>query len=116
MDLFNKKRIVELERKNANLNRRLEQWENDNKGVEAKMAAQRNQIEYLVRTIRQMDDAIFSMSQMTSWDSMRPRFAQLVDQMTARKVAESNRIGDILRTELVDTYNDQTNVPKRIGK
>lgn len=115
--MFNKKnaRIAELEKANANLNRHLKQWENGNKDTEATIRAQANQIEYLVRTIRQTDDIIFSISQCTDWPQMRPRIAQLTDQMTARRVAESNRINDLLRPQLIETYNDQTNAPKRIG-
>ena len=69
------------------------------------LRAAQNQVEYLVRTIRQMDDQIFSMSQLTAWESMRPHFRTLCDGMTARKVAESNRIADILRPELIATYD-----------
>lgn len=68
----------------------------------------RNQIEYLVRTIRGMDDQIFQMTQMSSFEAMRPHFVQLQDGMTSRKVAESNRIADILRPELEKTYAPQT--------
>jgi len=35
---------------------------------------------------------------------MRPRFLQLHDEMTARKVAESNRISGIVTKELKNTY------------
>ena len=95
-------KIRYLERANANLNRRLEQWEQKERG-------QANQIEYLVRTIREMDDQIFKMAQCSSWEAMRPNFTQLQDGMTSRKVAESRRINDLLRPELIKTY-----APKQI--
>lgn len=77
--------------------------------------ALRNQVEYLIRTIRQTDDIIFSIQQSAdgSWKTVQPRFAQLVDQMTHRKVAESNRISDLIRPELIKTYTDPQQ--KRIG-
>ncbi len=73
----------------------------------------RNQVEYLVRTIRDMDQEIWNMSQKTSWDQQRPHFNKLHEATIARKVAESNRIGDILRGELIDTYRPSQ---KQIGK
>jgi len=114
-DLFGRKRIVELEQANANLNRRLSEWEDQWKERNSESTALRNQVEYLVRTIRQMDDQIFAMSQCTDWNAMRPYFLHLSDAMTARKVAESNRIGDIMRQELIDTYTPRPiNAQKKI--
>src|SRR5713226_447863 len=77
-------------------------------GMDSKRKAQ-NQIEYLVRTIRDIDEQIFKMSQLGSWDQMRPHFAHLAEGMTFRKRTESDRINDLLRPELVKAYNDQTN-------
>lgn len=82
--------------------------------LEEELRASRNQVEYLVRTIREMDDKIFAMSQCTDWGQMRPYFNTLHDGMTARKVAESNRIADILRPQLLETYKP-TNDIKKIG-
>lgn len=62
------------------------------------------QVEYLVRTIRDMDQEIFNMSQRTSWEAMRPHFVKLQEEMTARKVAESKRIAEILRPGIISTY------------
>lgn len=72
--------------------------------LEAENRALRNQTEYLVRTIRGMDDVIFKMGQCKSWEQMRPAFAALKDEMTSRKVIESRRITELLNTELVKTY------------
>ncbi len=77
------------------------------------LSALRNQVDYLVRTIRQIDDKLFSISQCTNWESMRPRINSLVEDMTARKVAESKRINDLVADELRKTYEPTT---KQIGK
>ena len=98
--MFGKKRIAELEKANANLNRRLEEWENGDRVT-------RNQVEYLVRTIRDMDEQIFKMSQCTDWAAMRPNFANLSEGMMVRKRQESDRIGELLRPELIKTYSEQ---------
>lgn len=70
-----------------------------------------NQVTYLIKTIREMDDILFSISQCTNWESMRPRIATLTDQMTARKVTESRRINSIITNELIDVYS-----PKQLSK
>lgn len=100
--MFGKKaRIAALEKENAQLRANYINETNHNRTEEASL---RNQLEYLVRTIRDMDDQIFRMSQCGDWNSMRPMFNKLQDGMTHRKVAESNRINDVLRTELISTY------------
>lgn len=108
MDLFGRKRIRQLEESLRDKDALFIIQQTDWRETETNLTAARNQIEYLVRTIRQMDDIIFSMAQAAdgSWKSVQPRFAQLHDQMTARKVAESNRIGDVLRGELINTYTE----------
>jgi uncharacterized coiled-coil protein SlyX len=116
MDLFGKKRIAELELALATEKACVEGFIKDMEEERKISQGLRNQVEYLVRTIRQTDDIIFAISQCTDWTTMRPRVAQLTDQMTARKVAESNRIGDLLRPQLLDVYNDQTNAPKQVTK
>lgn len=97
-----KRKALELEAKNSAL--KLEQ------------IALRNQIDYLIRTIRDTDDKIFSMGQCTSWESMRPRFNILHDEMTARKVVESHRIGALITNELHDTYKPESEALKKITK
>ena len=114
MDLFGNKRIAELEKANANLNRRLQNWEDQWK--ERNPDALRAQVEYLVRTIRNMDEQIYKMSQCSTWPQMQPNYRNLEEGMISRKRAESDRIGDLIRPELIKTYNAQTNAPKRIGK
>lgn len=69
--------------------------------------ALKNQIEYLVRTIREMDDKIFAMSQCSDWPQMRKYFTPLSEGMTARKVVESRRITELLVPELAKTYQPQ---------
>lgn len=80
--------------------------------------ALRNQVDFLIREIRKMDDIIFSIQQSAdgSWKTVQPRFAQLTDQMTARKVAESNRIDDLMTRELHNVYKPyEAPAPKLIG-
>lgn len=74
-----------------------------------------NQVEYLVRTIRDMDQEIWNMSQRTDWNSQRPHYNKLQEGMIARKHAESERINTIIRGEIIDTYAGRpNNAPKRL--
>ena len=112
--MFGKKaRIAALE---AEVNRLTANLRNESAQHTAEEGALRNQVEYLVRTIRQMDDQIFAMSQKTDWVSMRPHFQTLSDGMTARKVAESDRIADILRPELIETYKPHGESPVQTSR
>jgi uncharacterized coiled-coil protein SlyX len=103
MDLFGKKRIAELEATITQLQSTLS-------AMSLQRDAAKNQVEYLVRTIRNMDEQIYKMSQCTSWSVMRPNFLNLEEGMIARKRAESDRIGELIRPELIKTYG-----PKQIG-
>lgn len=96
-----KKRERELE---AEIDRLRANLINESAQHQKEESALRNQVDFLIRSIRKTDDIIFSISQCTSWPSMQPRVAQLVDQMTARKVAESARIDSLIVNELHDTY------------
>ncbi len=97
-DFFGTKRIKELERGNERLQN------------EVRML--KNQVEYLVRTIRDTDQEIWNMGQRTDWVSQRPHFVKLQEGMIARKHAENERISTIIRGELIDTYKPST---KQIG-
>ena len=81
---------------------------------EADILSLRNQVDYLIRTIRDMDDKLFSISQCTNWPQMRPRVNALVEEMTARKVIESQRIGDLITRELHQTYKPESQALKQI--
>jgi len=109
-----RQRIAELEKANANLNRRLQNWEDQWK--ERNPDALRAQVEYLVRTIRDMDEQIYKMSQCTSFEQMRPNYRNLEEGMIARKRAESNRIGDLIRPELIKTYDKDLTGPMPLLK
>lgn len=111
MDPFGRKRIRELEAEIARQDATILQAAID---LKANMGL-RTQIEYLVRTIRDMDQQIWKMSQCSDWPSMRPNFVTLQEGMTSRKVAESNRISDLLRPQLIETYASEP-ATKRIGK
>lgn len=106
MDLFGKHRIAQLEES-------LAQKDDDYTALAGQLRAAQNQIEYLVRTIRDMDQEIWNMGQKTDWSQQRPHFVKLHDEMTARKVEESKRIGSLIRGEIIDTYASGN---KRIGK
>jgi hypothetical protein len=97
----------------ADQRQHIEKLQRESAEFAPQLRAAHNQIEYLVRTIRQMDDQIFAMSQCTDFNQMRPHFLTLSDGMTARKVAESNRIADILRPQLIETYRP-TDAQKKI--
>jgi hypothetical protein len=101
------RRIAQLEESLADKERLLNIQQIGWKENEVKTAALRNQVEYFVRTIRQMDDQIFGLSQaMPNVAAARPYITVLSDGMTSRKVAESNRIADVLRPQLIETYTE----------
>ncbi len=86
---------------------------------EADILALRNQVDYLVRTIRDMDDKIFSIGQFANgtWnDSVRSRFLQLHDEMTARKDNESKAIGQVITERLHEVYKPESAALKQITK
>lgn len=107
--MFGRKRIAELEKTNADQRQEIIRLQLADSKFVNESRALTNQIEYLVRTIRNMDEQIFKMSQCTDWNQMRPNFANLSEGMTVRKRQESDRIGEILQPELMKTYNNQTN-------
>lgn len=111
MDLFGRKRIRDLEKQ-------IESMRGWREADAAKLRAAQNQVEYLVRTIRDMDEQIFKISQNAdgTWARVQPNIRTLVDGMTARKVAESNRISDILRPALHDTYTEESHALQQITK
>lgn len=118
-DLFNRRKVRELEAALAaekasvvglrtDISREMDlaaQYRNENHSL-------RKQVDFLVRTIRKIDDIIFSISQCSDWTIMRPRVAQLTEEMIARKVAESNKINDVVTAAIKDTYKP---TPKQIG-
>jgi septal ring factor EnvC (AmiA/AmiB activator) len=106
MDLFGKRRIAELQEDLAQKDDEYTKLVMNQKELAGELRAAKNQVEYLVRTIRDMDQEIYNMGQKDNWPAQRPHFAKLHDEMAARKVAESKRIGDILRPEILKTYAD----------
>ena len=105
--MFGRKRIAQLEESLADKERLLHIQQTGWKESNEKVTALQNQVEYLIRTIRDMDEQIFKMSQCTTWSEMRPNFANLSEGMMIRKRTESNKISDILRPELIKTYGAQ---------
>lgn len=101
--MFNKtKQIYAIEEKNARQEQTILE-------LTDKISALRNQNEYLIRTIRKMDDIVFAMGQCagTNPTGFNGRFRELYDQAMARKTIESNRIGTLIETELHEVYTPQ---------
>lgn len=98
-DPFGRKRIEELKRQvdSANWNAELS---HSNHEVVSK------QRDDLIRTLRDMDQLIFMMSQCTSWESMRPHFNKLQSGTETRMRIESDRIRDVLIPEIRAAYTD----------
>jgi uncharacterized coiled-coil protein SlyX len=111
-------RIRELEAEVASQHEYIKKLMRESGTFNTQLRASQNQVEYLVRTIRDIDQELFNMSQRTDWLGMRPYFQKLCDGMTARKVAESDRIGDIMRQQLIETYTprDVVDAPKKITR
>jgi hypothetical protein len=65
---------------------------------------QEQTINEMADTIRNMDQLIFQMSRKTDWSSIRPLFNQLQVGQERRMKAESNRISNIMRRELISVY------------
>lgn len=97
--------------------KQVNELEQENLHLQKECLALRNQVDFLIREIRKMDDIIFSIQQSAdgSWKTVQPRFQQLTDQMTARKVAESNRINSLIVGELHNTYKPTEPAHKQIG-
>ena len=116
MDLFGKRRIAQLRDDLAQADEANSAAQARARDLEAKNRALANQVEYLVRTIRDMDGQIFQIGQLAdgSWTRVRNNFANLHEGMMARKRAESDRVGAILSTEIIKAYAPDTT--KRITK
>lgn len=92
-DLFGRKARVELAAAKARM---------DDMNLELMHCDDR--IRELVDIIRENDQRIFNMSMQSSWDKMRPIFNQMQVGQESRMRNESNRINDILKTELLEVY------------
>lgn len=97
MDLFNRKRVAQLERANANLNRRLEQWERDE-------AKRQGEITKLVRDVREMDQLIFQMQTAGTPDQLRSAVQRAYAITEPRMREESDRIANLLIPEIKKAY------------
>lgn len=58
----------------------------------------------LAITIREMDQLIYNMSMMDSWDRMRPHFNKLNEGTEQRKQKENNRLKGLVTKEIEETY------------
>ena len=64
------------------------------------------QNEILIKTIRDMDQRLWKMSQQPSWERMQPIFADLMIDVERRMRVESDRIRDLLIPSLKEVYSD----------
>ncbi|SRR5216684_1445937 len=64
------------------------------------------------RAIRDIDEQISKMGQYTDWNQMQPHFNYLHEGTISRKRSESNRINDLLRPELMKTYELRKTLPQ----
>lgn len=73
--------------------------------AQAKVDELESRIFELTRTIREMDQQIFSMGQQPSWDLMRPYYQKLQIGTDQRMRDESNRIRNVLVPEMMKAYS-----------
>jgi hypothetical protein len=97
MDLFNRKRIVQLEDKIMLLENVISARRADINRLEASELR-------LMGEIRDMDQLIFQMGQMDSWARQRPIFNKLQAKTEHRMRDESNRIKTLLIPEMQKAY------------
>lgn len=94
IDLFGRK----ARRERDEARRSCEMWKRDHDLAE-------QHIRELADIIRENDQLIHQMAMLNTWDAMRPLFNELQFGQESRMKAESNRINDIMRTELVEVYH-----------
>lgn len=85
-DIFNRRKVREL-------TDRLESYSNDLDTMAIDNANLR-------QLLREQDELIWQMSQLSSWTEQRPFFNRLLTATNYRKEAESRRIGNIITKEL----------------
>lgn len=89
--MFGRKKIAELERKLSTL-----------------LRIHTEDVESLVKTIRDMDQRLYSMNQVApNWERMRPILADLMVDVERRMRTESDRIRDMLIPEIKKVYSDE---------
>jgi hypothetical protein len=86
-------------------------WKRKTKATNNALTAQRSKIKQqddeiliLQTTIREMDQAIYNMSQCSSWTQMQPIFADLLYDTNLRMKEESERIQKVLLPEMRKAY------------
>lgn len=115
MDLFGRKRIAELEKANANLQRRLAQWEDDWSGWNKNLGVVSSHRDALIKTLRDQDQLIWTMGQQPNWERQRPIFQQLQAGTDKRMRLESDRIRDVLIPEVRKAYTERPSEPQTIN-
>lgn len=105
MDLFNRKRVARLEAALAHEKELYSRALLEHRSTtERRIAALEASELKLMGTIREMDQAIYRMSQCPDWERMRPIFAELNDLTQRRMIAESDRIKSVLIPEMQKAY------------
>lgn len=104
MDIFGRKRIAELEKALEDQDLAMVVQLKD---AITKAALLQRSEQALTVKIREMDQLIFSMSQCTSWEEMRPIFAKLQAMAGARMIDESDRIKQVLIPEMQKAYREE---------
>ena len=82
----------------------IERLQKSDAGYAKVYADQEQTIREMADEIRQTDQLIFRMSQCSDWSTMRPIFNKLQVEQESRQRTESNRITDIMRSELLSIY------------
>lgn len=86
-DIFGKKRIAELERANANLNRRLQDWEDYRKRIEPLMVQSKITNLAVARIIAKIDPEYCR----SEFDSKRRADSDAIGDQVLRKLLSENR-------------------------
>ena len=73
-----------------------------------KWQEQNQTIRKMADTIRAIDQLVYQMGQCSDWNSMLPHFNKLQAASESRQRAESDRIGSIMRSELLSIYTKET--------
>jgi hypothetical protein len=72
----------------------------------------KQQILEMADDIRQMDQLVYKISQCLTLDEIQPYLAELVRLTRTRMRAESDRITDVMRKELISVYAPRIRRPK----
>lgn len=104
MDLFNRKQVADLTEALEDYKRLFDIQTNVAMEAKRKVSELQSSELALMVKIRDMDQLIFSMSQCSSWEEMRPIFLKLKTFTDERMIDESKRIQTALIPEMQKAY------------